>query len=135
VWRFQVGASSINPPACIAGAAFDGTRLYVGGNATTVTGATYAGSLRALDPTNGVPIWQVGLPANVLGSPTVNGSGVVAASTLEFFSAINATRLFDASTGAILNTLPTQHVFAQPVWAEQSLIVATWNQGLVSYGL
>jgi outer membrane protein assembly factor BamB len=135
VWRFQVGQPAVDPPACIAGAAFDGTRLYVGGNATTVGGTTYAGSLRALDPANGGPVWQVGLPANVLGTPTVNGSGVVAASTLEFFSAANATRLFDAGTGAILNTLPTQHVFAQPVWAEQSLIVATWDQGLVSYGL
>jgi outer membrane protein assembly factor BamB len=135
VWRFQVGQPAINPPACIAGAAFDGTRLYVGGNATTVGGTTYAGSLQALDPASGVPVWQVGLPANVLGTPTVNGSGVVAASTLDVFNATNATRLFDADTGAILNTLPTQHVFAQPVWAEQSLIVATWNQGLESYGL
>jgi outer membrane protein assembly factor BamB len=134
-WRFQVGQPAINPPACIAGAAFDGTRLYVGGNATTVGGTTYAGSLQALDPASGVPVWQVGLPANVLGTPTVNGSGVVAASTLDVFNATNATRLFDADTGAILNTLPTQHVFAQPVWAEHSLIVATWNQGLESYGL
>jgi len=135
LWRFQVGLPATNPPACIAGAAFDGTRLYVGGNTATVSGTTYPGSLRALDPASGVPIWQVGLPDNVLGSPTVNGSGVVAAGTLEFFSATNATRLFDAGTGAILNTLPTQHVFAQPVWAEQSLILATWNQGLVSYGI
>ena len=135
VWRFQVGEPAINPPACIAGAAFDGTRLYVGGNATTVGGTAYDGSVRALDPASGSPIWEVGLPENVLGSPTVNGSGVVAASTLEVFSATNATRLFDANTGAILNTLPTRHVFAQAVWANQQLIVATWNQGLLSYGL
>jgi hypothetical protein len=64
----------------------------------------------------------------------VNGCGVVAASTLELFSPTNATRLL-ANTGAILKTLPTQQVFAQPVWANQQLIVATWNQGLLSYGL
>jgi outer membrane protein assembly factor BamB len=134
VWRFHVGQPATDPPACIAGAAFDGTRLYVGGNATLVGGTAYTGSVRALDPASGVPIWETGLPDTVLGTPTVNGSGLVAASTLDFFSTIDATRLFDARTGAILNTLPTGHVFAQPVWADQLLIVATRNQGLLGYG-
>jgi hypothetical protein len=29
----------------------------------------------------------------------------------------------------ILKALPTRHVFVRPVWADQSLMVATWNDG------
>src|SRR5207245_11036306 len=72
IWRFQIGQSSSQIPECIAGAAFDGSRLYVGGNTTTVAGTTYPGSVRALDPATGTPIWEVGLPANVLGSLSAN---------------------------------------------------------------
>jgi polyvinyl alcohol dehydrogenase (cytochrome) len=133
IWQRQVGAAANDPPTCIAGAAFDGTRLYVGANATTIGGTSYAGSLRALNPATGTPAWEVGLPSNVLGSPTVNGSGVVAASTDSFFS--GNTGLFAASSGAILNTLATGPEFAQPVWSDNMLILATQKNGLQGYGL
>jgi outer membrane protein assembly factor BamB len=133
IWQRQVGAAANNPPTCIAGAAFDGTHLYVGANTTTIGGTSYAGSLRALNPATGTPAWEVGLPSNVLGSPTVNGSGVVAASTDSFF--FGNTGLFAASTGAILNTLETGPEFAQPVWSDNLLILATQGNGLQGYGL
>jgi outer membrane protein assembly factor BamB len=134
IWQRQVGTAANDPPTCIAGTAFDGTHLYVGANATTIGGTSYAGSMRALDPATGTPAWEVGLPSNVLGSPTANGSGVVAASTDGFFNS-NATRLFNASTGAILNTLGTGAEFAQPVWSDNLLVLATQSNGLQGYGL
>lgn len=135
IWQRQVGTPANDPPACIAGAAFDGTYLYVGANATTIGGTSYAGSLRALDPATGTPVWETGLPSNVLGSPTVDGSGVVAASTDYPYSLSEATRLFNASTGAVLNTLETGQEFAQPIWSDNLLILATESNGLQAYGL
>src|SRR5438552_12738771 len=46
VWQRRVGAASTEPPACLAGAAYDGDRLYVGANTTSIAGTTYGGSLR-----------------------------------------------------------------------------------------
>jgi polyvinyl alcohol dehydrogenase (cytochrome) len=135
IWRLHVGAGSSGPPACLAGAAFDGTHLYVGANATTVAGTAYRGSLRALNPGTGKVVWALGLPEDVLGGATVDGSGVVAVGTADYRSATNATRLIDKRTGAILKTFATGFVFAQPVWADNMLIVATKASGLHGYGL
>jgi len=134
IWRAHVGAANDAPPVCLAGAAFDGVHLYLGANATTVAGTAYPGSLRALDPASGTAVWELGLPDNVLGSPTVNGSGVVAAGTAAFGSTTNATRLVDAHTGAIIKTLSTGIVFAQPVWTDNMLMVGSVSR-LRAYGL
>src|SRR5207253_1952818 len=112
LWQRRVGAPSTDPPACLGGAAFDGTHLYIGANTTTIAGTSYAGSLRALVPASGAPAWAVGLPAVVLGGPTVDKAGVVAASPGFFFNPTNATQLFDAATGTTLRTLGTGFVFA-----------------------
>jgi outer membrane protein assembly factor BamB len=134
VWQRKVGTAAADAPTCLAGAAFDGTHLYIGANTTTISGASSPGSLRALDPASGNPAWEIGLPNAVLGTPTVNGSEVVAAST-DSYSATNATLLFDAHTGAIVQSFNTNGVFAQAVWADNRLIVATQQQGLQGYGL
>src|SRR6266851_3503251 len=69
---------------CVATAIWDGTALIEGGGAqTTINGTTYPGSVQALDPATGTPIWQTGLPGAVVGNPTEDGSGVVAAVTLQ----------------------------------------------------
>jgi polyvinyl alcohol dehydrogenase (cytochrome) len=133
IWQRRMSVASTDPPACIGGAAFDGTHLYVGANATTINGTSYAGSLRALRPSNGTPVWATALPEAVLGGPTVNKAGVVAANP-GFFSQTGTTRLFNAATGATLRTLPTGFVFGQPVWANNMLIVATVYNGVQAYG-
>jgi outer membrane protein assembly factor BamB len=74
------------------------------------------GPENVLNPATGAPIWQTGLPGVVLGTPALNGSGVIAVATYDGSGVTNAGYLIDASTGRILTTLDTgnQKVFGQP---------------------
>jgi hypothetical protein len=62
-----------------------------------------------------------------MGSPTLNGTGVLAAGTYNTADVTqNAVYLLDASNGNILTTIPQSNniVFAQPVFAGTHLFVA-----------
>ncbi|MEA2306131.1 MAG: hypothetical protein QOH43_3411 [Solirubrobacteraceae bacterium] len=80
VWRTRIARGG-PCPACgdgsISTAYFDGQRLVVAGGSTTIGGKTFAGSARALDPTTGVPRWEVGFGHVVLGG-LVGQNGMVA---------------------------------------------------------
>jgi polyvinyl alcohol dehydrogenase (cytochrome) len=137
VWQTTIGKGQggAGAKACLDAAIWDGSRLFIGGNATTIGGTAYNGSMRALDPATGSVIWETGLGANILGSPSVDGAGVIAASTFDLSSgASNATYLIDAGTGAILKTLPHSAAFPQPVFVGSQLLVATQHEGLQVYG-
>jgi outer membrane protein assembly factor BamB len=135
VWQFQNGApDNIGPGLCIAAAIWDGSRLFVAGNGTTIGGTAYNGSVRELDPATGTPIWETGLPGSILGSPSLNGSGVIAAAA---FGGTSDAWLINASTGAIIRKLSTHGSveFAQPVFADGMVLLATSNKGLFAYRL
>ena len=71
-----------------------------------------------------------------MGSPALNGSGVIAAGTYNIPSiTLNAAYLLDASNGNILATISQTGniVFAQPVFAGNHLFVAN-SGGFVSQG-
>jgi outer membrane protein assembly factor BamB len=131
--RIYVGVASqcdaplvANSGLCLAAAIWDGSSLYVGGNATTIDGVKYQGSMRKLNPTTGASVWEQGLPGNVLGSPALNGSGVLAAAT--YANGIqNGTYLMRASDGSTLRFIQNVKEFSQPVFADQFLLLA--NQG------
>jgi outer membrane protein assembly factor BamB len=135
VWQFQVGApDDVGPGLCIAGAVWDGSRLFLGGNATTIGGTQFEGSIRELDPATGTPVWETGLTGNVLGGPTENGSGVLGVGSWDYNTgAVNRLWLVDASNGHILNTLNLNSaIFAQPVFAD-FLLVASQKKGLFAF--
>jgi outer membrane protein assembly factor BamB len=89
---------------------------------------------RQLDPATGQIISEVGLPSNVLGTPSVNAAGVIAASTFDLASgATNCTYLIDAATGTVLNTLDHGPVFQRPVFVGSYLVVATQRNGVQVY--
>ncbi|MBI3811122.1 MAG: PQQ-binding-like beta-propeller repeat protein [Nitrospirae bacterium] len=133
VWSFQVSRTASGRGFCLAAAVWDGSRLFVAGNETTIRRVAYKGSVRRLSPATGKPIWETGLPAQVIGTPTLNASGVLAAATWNFSA--NAAYLLNAATGAILATISTSNsmVFAQPVFADNYLLIATQDQGLHAY--
>jgi outer membrane protein assembly factor BamB len=138
VWTFQVGVPFVNTTGeqCIAAAVWDGKRLFVAGNGTTIGGTSYFGSVRELDPATGTPIWETGLPGAVMGTPTLDGAGVLAAASYDVTpGSTNAAYLIDASTGSILATLSTSGAteFAQPVFADGNVLLATNNKGLIDY--
>jgi len=135
VWSFQVGApSDVGPGLCIAGAVWDGSRLFVAGNATTINGTSYNGSIRKLNPATGVPIWERGLKGIVLGSPTENGSGVLAVASWDYEGGTNRVWLVKAGSGGMLKAINVNSaIFAQPVFADAYLLVPSQKKGLFAY--
>jgi outer membrane protein assembly factor BamB len=103
-------------------------RLFVAGNLTTINGTSFAGSVRAFNPADGSIIWERGLTGGpIMGTPTLNGSGVLAAGTYNLpDTSMNAVYLLASSNGNILATIPQPDniVFAQPVFAGNHLFVA-----------
>jgi outer membrane protein assembly factor BamB len=140
VWSFPVGTSADFSIGTDLGAPiWDSTtrRLFVAGNETTINSTTFAGSVRAFNPADGSIIWERGLTGGpIMGSPALNGSGVIAAGTYNLPSiTLNAVYLLDASNGNILATISETGniVFAQPVFAGNHLFVAN-SGGFVSQG-
>src|SRR5262249_54508841 len=112
----------------------DSKRLFVAGNLTTINAQVFKGSVRAFAPADGTIIWERGPDGGpIMGSPTLNGAGVLAAGTYNISDfTLNAAYLLDATTGNILTTIPETGtlVFAQPVFAGNHLFIA--NAGGVS---
>jgi hypothetical protein len=140
VWSRRLGVDSRQPNAgsCLAATIWDSGRkqLIAGANRTTLEGVTVPGSLRALSPRDGAVRWVTALPAGpVMGTPTLNGSGVVAAGTYDNADpTTNAVYLVGAADGAILRTIAVASpVFAQPVFAGSHLFVADTGGTLTAY--
>jgi outer membrane protein assembly factor BamB len=137
LWTDTIGAPA-SGGSCIASAVWDGPSgtLYIGGNATTIGGTSYGGSIRQVNPATGGYLWQTGLPCAVMGTPSLDSAGVLAVGTYRFSpSAACGAYMINAASGAILTPLPvgTSRVFAQPVFAQGSLFVATETNGLYDF--
>lgn len=123
---------------CISAAVWDQAtgQLFLSGTATTINGTSYGGSVQETDPATGAAIWQTGLPAGVIGTPTLDGAGVLAVPTMNLWGGESgAVYLLDASNGQILATINTgaESVFSQPVFAGNYLFVATVGGGISAY--
>jgi outer membrane protein assembly factor BamB len=134
VWTYQVGnPSGSGQISCLSAAVWDGTNLYVSGPATTINGTAYQGSVQALNPATGTPVWQDGRPGVILGTPGIDGAGVLAAGTYTLGStATNSLYLINSSDGSSLATIDTKNskVFSQPVFADGYLVIASTGRGL-----
>jgi len=129
VWRFKAGGPPSVGGQCDAAAVWDGSNLFVAGNSTVIGGVTYGGSVRMLNPATGSPRWQRGLSGPVIGSPTLSGGGVLAVPT--YSSA--GLYLVSAANGSILRHIATGPEFGQPVFADNTMLVPTKNNGLWAY--
>jgi polyvinyl alcohol dehydrogenase (cytochrome) len=131
VWRFLTAKpSALGQSSCISAGIWDGSRLFVAASPTTINGVTYNGSVRQLDPATGKPVWQTPLNQVVIGTPTLNGSGVIAVGTY-MGGSVNGVYLVRATDGQILRKIETlsNKVFAQPVFADNYLLIATLGGG------
>jgi outer membrane protein assembly factor BamB len=138
VWRQAINNPASATGLCVSGAIWDGTSLIEGaGNKTTIDGTTYQGGVYALNPATGSVVWATGLPGEVLGSPTEDGSGVVAAQVYDSTTGNYGIYLLSAATGAILDYIPLADtpIFGQPVFAGDYLLVDGLNPfiGVTAY--
>jgi outer membrane protein assembly factor BamB len=132
-WKLRVAqGSSGGSTACLAAGVWDGARLFLSGPLTQIGGVDYRGSVRRVDPATGKPVWETGLPGVVIGTPSINGSGVIAAPIFEFDSALSGTYLLDAATGDIVRFLPGGTQFAQPSFAGSYLFTASQSGGVLT---
>jgi outer membrane protein assembly factor BamB len=128
-WEQRIGAPSSGATyaQCSGVPVWNGRHLYFGGPAVTIGGIPYRGSVQERDPADGRLVWETGLPNGVIGSPTMNGGGVIAVGTYDSSSTPNATYLLSARTGRIIRLLVRGTDFAQTVFAEGWLFAANSN--------
>jgi len=139
-WRTQI---TIPYPGgakeCVAAAVWNGTTLIEGGGAaTTINGTTYDGSVQALDPATGTPVWQTGLTGTILGSPAEDGGGVVSAPTYQSSTGNLGVYLLNATTGAVIGFVatPKSPLFGQAVFAGSDMLVGVGlTLGLTDYAI
>jgi outer membrane protein assembly factor BamB len=135
-WKQRIGHAAGQPGGgtCLAAPVYDGKHLYFGGNETTLAGQAnpVPGSVQERSPSTGALIWATALPGGVLGSPTMDGAGVIAVAT--DYSTTTGVYLVSAATGAILKQLLPDGAFAQSVFAEGRLFGAT-STGVYAWGL
>jgi outer membrane protein assembly factor BamB len=135
VWQRKVGKPSEKGPGqCDGSALWDGSHLYLPGNGTTINGKAYDGSVRKVNPATGAVIWQRGVTGPIIGTPGMDGAGVIAAQSYRSSANKNGVFLISASSGKLLRTIPygKTSIFAQPVFADNYLLVAS-GVGLTAY--
>jgi len=119
VWRTRIAAGGSNPTTGtgdVAPAAFNGTRLYVGGDATS----SCSGSVKALNPSTGAILWHHCFTDGfVVGAVTGTSGGVVAVGEG------NNIAVLSAATGASVFTFAA----TGPFWGPASIVGNTLYQG------
>lgn len=136
VWSKRIGnPDSVGPGQCDAAPIFDGKHLYLGGDGTTINGTAHDGSVLEVNPATGQTVWQTGLSGSVIGTPGMDGAGVIVAATYGSTTGQNGVFVMNASSGAILKSFlyNTAQTFGQPVFADRSLFVASQGLGLRAY--
>ena len=112
---------------CDSAAIWNGTDLIEGGGApSTSSEPAFSGSVVAMDPDTGSIIWDTHLAGTVVGSPTEDGGGVVAAQTWQVEKGAKpGVYLLDAATGAVIEQIvtPEDNLFGQAVFANNSLLI------------
>ena len=133
-WKRRIGYAAGGPKrgTCLATPVYNGKNLYFGGNEYTFRGVTYLGSVQARSVTNGAVVWETGMPGGVMGSPTMDGAGVIAVGT--YSPAPTGIYLVNAKTGALIDELMPGADFAQAVFAQSWLFCAN-STGVYAWGL
>lgn len=127
VWSANMDSpGAVGEDMCFAAPLWDGTQLIeAGAGPATVGSSTYEGSVRSFDPATGSIVWQTGLPGGVIGSPTEDGAGLIAAAVEESSAHAYGVYLLRASDGRVVGYVPTTGgVFAQPVFVGNDLLIA-----------
>jgi len=128
-WEQRLGAKSgIGMGSCLASPAYNGSDLFFGTNTTTIdvngTETTYHGTIQERVASTGAPVWATGLAGEVIGSPALDGGGVVTA-VVYGSEAGDGVHLVDAATGAIVQNLDPGSDFAQAVFAYGRIFTGT----------
>ena len=118
VWTVQLANGGDSPESgdgSIASGAFDGSTVYVGGGNIAINGTSYAGSLQAINPSNGQVMWAQGLAGTVVSAAAV-ANGVVLVGTENNQNGGQLVAL-NAQNGSVLFSMNTAGHYAPPIIA------------------
>jgi len=121
-----------SPFSGLAAPAYNGTDLFLGGAVTTIHGKSFLGSVQDRIASTGALRWIVGLSGAVLGSPALDGAGLLTAGT--FAGASPGVYLIASATGAVVRVIARARTFGQAVFADGRLFCATF-QGVSAWRL
>jgi outer membrane protein assembly factor BamB len=112
IWSDQIAIGGICPTcgdASVSSMAFANGVLYAAGGNTTIGGAGYQGSIRAINPTTGAYVWERGLASPVIPALAYDNGMLLAGvgPRLEVFDAATGNRLFSYATGAVTYAPPS----------------------------
>jgi outer membrane protein assembly factor BamB len=128
-WKAHLGMDQTQEQIIFCGgsAVYDGTSLYVGAN--QAPNQTAPGSIYKLNPANGQTQWYTGLDNGpVIGSPSLDGAGVLAVPTYNQANSNGAVYLVNKANGTVLKKFSENFtLFAQPVFANNELLIAGAN--------
>ncbi len=130
-WRKRIATAS-GTGECLATPAYNGTDLFFGGGQTTIGGTQYGGSAQERLASTGKLVWNTGLAGIVLGSPALDGGGVLTAGT--YLGSTAGVFLINAATGSVITELATGMAFGQAVFARNRLFTAS-GDGVAAWGL
>ena len=132
-WKVKVtNGTPYGQRSCLAAAAWDGSRLFVAASGTTIDGVATKGSVRRLDPVTGTPVWETPIDGAIVGSPAVNGGGVLSVPVYDLSGGTNGVFLLNSETGAVLRYWKRGRVFSQPTFAGRYLFIATEANSLTA---
>jgi len=135
-WKLRVATGSPEgQSSCLSAGIWDGERLFLAGPATRIGGTAFAGSVRRVDPQTGSPIWERGLGGAVIGTPSLNGSGVIAVPIYSSTASENGIYLLNATSGAVLRFIAGGKQFAQPTFASGFVFTAAQQGPVVAWRL
>lgn len=130
IWEAQVG--NLGNAHNIASSAWDGTQLYVAGQATTINGTSCTGSVNALNPANGAFIWRVCQTSGSTLCPIVTSPGLLMIGQGRYL------KVFKASSGSLLFSYKetiTGSLFRAPIISNGVIYIGNMDGNLDAFGL
>jgi len=131
-WWKRIANASGGTGECIATPAYNGTDLFFGGGKIVIDGTQYPGSVQERSPSTGAVQWTTPVGGNVIGSPTLDGGGVLAVGA--YGGTAPGIYLINAATSDVIEELQAGSTFGQSVFAREWLFTANGN-GVTAWGL
>lgn len=132
IWQVQIARGGECPPCgegSVSSGAFAQGKLFIAGGNTTISGAGYLGSVRALDPATGAVLWTHGTLAPVIPALAYSNGVVIdgAGTTLEVLDAATGERLYGYAVNIGID--------APPSVAHGQIFIGALDGQVYSFGL
>jgi len=132
IWRTYIAYSGGGFSSVSTGA-FGGGRLYQAGGNSLIDNQGFPGTVRALDPATGRPLWERGITG--IGAGFVVGP-MAYMNEMVMYGAGSVFEVLNAATGAVLFSYETGNdIYAAPSISHGQIFIGSTDGNLYSFGL